>query len=151
MKKLLIAISAAGLIASVANAGVIDDREALMKERGGLVGNLSKMAKGETAFDAAAALTALQALNANAEKASNIEALFPADSQTGKNEKGEDTEASPKIWEDMAGFKAATDKYNAAVAAAVAAPPADVAALGASVGAIGQQCGACHETFRIKK
>ena len=64
------------------------------------------MAKGETAFDAAAVLTALQGLQANEAKL-DIDALFPAGSDKG------DTTASPKIWEDMAGFKAANDKYKA--------------------------------------
>ena len=75
------------------------------------------MAKGETAFDAAAVLTALQALNANEAKL-DIDALFPAGSDKG------DTKAAPKIWEDMAGFKAANDKYKADLDAAVAAPRA---------------------------
>ena len=132
MKKLLLAISALGLAVSLAQAGVIDDREALMKERGKIVGGLSKMAKGETPFDAAAVMTQLQALSANAEKGAAVETLWPEDSKTGKNAEGEDTESSPKIWEDMAGFKAASEKFKTDTAAAVAAPPADLAALQAT-------------------
>ncbi len=144
MRKLILAISTLVLVASSAYADPIADRKAIMKERGGLIGGLSKMAKGEAAFDAAAALTALQGLQANEAKF-DIDALFPAGSDQG------DTTASPKIWEDMAGFKAENDKYKAAVDAAVAAPPQDVAALGTAVGAIGGGCGGCHQSFRVKK
>ena len=144
MRKLVIAISMLALAGSAAFADPILDRQALMKERGKIAGGLSKVVKGEEAFDAASVLTALQALQANAEKF-DADALFPAGSDTG------DTTAAPKIWEDMAGFKAAGDKYLADVKAAVAAAPADVDALKAQFKTIGGDCGACHQTYRIKK
>ena len=144
MRKLVIAISMLSLAASAAFADPILDRQGLMKERGKLVGGLSKVAKGDEPFDAAAVLTQLQALQANAEKF-DVDALFPKGSDTG------DTTAGPKIWSDMAGFKAAEDKYLADVKAAVAAAPADVDALKAQVGAIGSDCGTCHQGYRIKK
>ena len=144
MRKLVIAISMLSLAASAAFADPILDRQALMKERGKLVGGLAKIAKGEADFDAAAVLTALQALQVNAEKF-DADALFPAGSDKG------DTTASPKIWEDMAGFKAAEDKYLADVKAAAAAAPADVDALKAQVNTIGGDCGTCHQTYRVKK
>ncbi|MBZ9720289.1 cytochrome c [Mesorhizobium sp. BR1-1-3] len=145
MRKLVIAISVLALAASAAFADPILDRQALMKERGKIVGGLSKVVKGEEPFDAAAVLTALQALHANAEKV-DVDALFPAGSDTGG-----DTTASPKIWEDMAGFKATNAKYVADVKAAAAAAPADVDALKAQFGAIGSDCGTCHQTYRVKK
>jgi cytochrome c556 len=142
MRKLILAISSLALATSAVLADPIADRKAIMKERGGLVGGLSKVVKGETAFDAAAVLTALQGLSANAEKF-DVDALFPAGTETG------DTKASPKIWEDMAGFKAAADKFKADTAAAVAAAPQDVEALKASFGAVTANCGACHQTYRL--
>ncbi|RWN30760.1 MAG: cytochrome C556 [Mesorhizobium sp.] len=144
MRKLVIAISMLALAASAAFADPVLDRQALMKERGKIVGGLSKVVKGEEPFDAAAVLTQLQALQANAEKF-DADALFPAGSDTG------DTTASPKIWQDMAGFNAAEDKYLADVKAAVAAAPADADALKAQVGGIGSDCGTCHQGYRIKK
>jgi cytochrome c556 len=144
MRKLVIAISMLSLAASAAFADPILDRQGLMKERGKLVGGLSKIAKGEADFDAAAVLTALQALQVNAEKF-DADALFPAGSDKG------DTTASPKIWEDMAGFKSTEDKYLADVKAAVAAAPADVDALKAQINTIGGDCGTCHQTYRVKK
>ena len=102
--------------------------------------SIAKMAKGEAAFDAAAVLTTLQALQANEAKV-DIDALFPAGSDKG------DTKASPKIWEDMAGFKAANDKYKADLDAAVAKPATSVEALGAQLGVLGGDCGGCHKAL----
>ncbi|MDF2388509.1 cytochrome c [Nostoc ellipsosporum NOK] len=144
MRKLVIAISMLAVTVSAAFADPILERQALMKERGKLVGGLSKVVKGEDPFDAAAVLTQLQALQANAEKF-DVEALFPKGSDSG------DTTAAPKIWEDMAGFKAAEDKYLADVKAAVAAAPADVDALKAQIGVLGSDCGTCHQGYRVKK
>jgi cytochrome c556 len=144
MRKLVIAISMLSLAVSAAFADPILDRQGLMKERGKIVGGLSKIAKGEADFDAAAVLTQLQALQVNAEKF-DADALFPAGSDKG------DTTASPKIWEDMAGFKSTEDKYLADVKAAVAAAPTDADALKAQIGILGSDCGTCHQTYRVKK
>jgi cytochrome c556 len=144
MRKLVLAISILAFAGSAAFADPILARQALMKERGKIAGGLSKVVKGETPYDAAAVLTALQALQANAEKF-DADALFPAGSDTG------DTTAAPKIWQDMAGFKATGDKYLADVKAAVAAAPADVDALKAQFNTIGGDCGTCHQSYRIKK
>ena len=144
MRKLVIAISMLALAASAAFADPILDRQALMKERGKIVGGISKVVKGEEPFDAAAVLTQLQALQANAEKF-DADALFPTGSDTG------DTTAAPKIWEDMAGFKAVEDKYLADIKAATAAAPADVDTLKTQFGAIASNCGTCHQTYRVKK
>ncbi|MBZ9768513.1 cytochrome c [Mesorhizobium sp. CA6] len=144
MRKLVLAISMLAFAGSVAFADPIKDRQALMKERGKLAGQLSKVVKGEEDFDAAAVLTTLKALQANAEKWDS-EKLFPAGSDKG------DTTAAPKIWEDKAGFNAAEDKLLADVKAAVASPPADVDALKAQLNTIGGDCGTCHQTYRIKK
>ncbi|MBZ9808770.1 cytochrome c [Mesorhizobium sp. BR1-1-9] len=144
MRKLVVAISMLAFAGSAAFADPILDRQALMKERGKIVGGLSKVVKGEEPFDASAVLTALQALQANAEKF-DADVLFPAGSDTG------DTTAAPKIWQDMAGFKATEDKYLADVKAAVAAAPADVESLKTQIGVIGSDCGTCHKGYRVKK
>lgn len=144
MRKLIVAISISAFAVSAAFADPILDRQQLMKERGKLVGELSRVIKGEQAFDAAQVDTALKALQVNAEKF-DVDALFPAGSTEG------DTTASPKIWEDMAGFKAAEDKFLDDTKAAVAAAPADVDALKAQFGPIGGNCSSCHQSYRIKK
>ncbi|TPJ77847.1 cytochrome c [Mesorhizobium sp. B2-6-2] len=143
MRKLVIAISLLAFAGS-AYADPIKGRQALMKERGKLAGQISKVVKGETPFDAAAVLDALKALQANAEKF-DVDTLFPAGSDKG------DTTAAPKIWEDMAGFKTAEDKFLADTKAAVASPPTDVDALKAQLNTLGGDCGTCHQTYRIKK
>ena len=144
MQRLIVAIAAAALAATAAFAGPIEDRQAAMKTNGKDVGALSAYAKGEKPFDAAEVQALLVELDDNAQKI-DVAVLWPAGSETG------DTAASPKIWEDMAGFQAAMDKFKADAAAAVAAAPADVEALKAQLGAIGSNCGSCHETFRLKK
>lgn len=143
MKKFILAAAALALAGSAAFADPIADRQALMKANGKALGMIVPMTKGEKPFDAAVVLEALQTINDDAQKLDV--ALFPAGTDQG------DTEASPKIWEDMAGFQAKLDKFRTDAAAAVASPPQDVDALKAALGAVGSNCGGCHETFRIKK
>ncbi|AMS43623.1 cytochrome c [Aminobacter sp. NyZ550] len=144
MKKIVFAVAALALATTAAFADVIADRQAVMKENAKQVGTLVKMVKGEAPFDAAAVVAALTALNDNVQKI-DVAASFPAGSDKG------DTTASPKIWEDLAGFQAQVDKFKEVTAAAVASPAADLDALKAQVGTIGQTCGTCHEAFRVKK
>ncbi len=146
MKKLTLALAGLALAATAAFAGPVEDREALMKERGAAMGALSKFAKGETPYDAAAVLAELEKLKANAEK-TDVDVLWAAG--TTGNTDGTPS-SSPKIWEDMAGYKAEEDKFEAAVVAAAAAAPADAAALGPLMGPIGASCGTCHEGYRVR-
>lgn len=144
MKRFVVAVSLLALATSAAFADVIADRKAAMKENAREVGVLMKMVKGEADFDAAAALAALTALDGNVQRL-DVAATFPAGSDKG------DTTASPKIWEDPAGFQTEVDKFKAATADAVAKPPQDLDALKAQVGVIGQSCASCHQSFRVKK
>ncbi|RWC00617.1 MAG: cytochrome C556 [Mesorhizobium sp.] len=144
MTKLIFAVSALALAATAALADPIVDRKALMKANGKAAGALVAVAKGEQPFDVAAVLAVLTTMNETAERF-DIEALFPAGTDKG------DTSASPKIWDDMTGFKSSMEKFKIDVAAAVATPPQDIGALKATLGAIGQKCSGCHETFRLQK
>lgn len=144
MKKLILAFALTALSATASFADPIADRQAIMKAVGKAVGSVVPIAKGEAPFDAAAVAAAFATINENVQKM-DVAALFPAGSETG------DTTASPKIWEDMAGFQAAVDKYKADVAAAVAANSADLPTFQAQFGAVTKNCGACHEVYRIKK
>ena len=137
---LSLAIVAATLAA--AHADPITDRKALMKERGGLVGQLVPIAKGEQPFDAAKVAEVFAALQANAEKY-DVDALFTDDSKTG------DTKASPKIWEDKASYKAQAAKYKGDVTAAAAAKPQDIDAFRTEFGKVTANCGACHQAWRL--
>lgn len=144
MRNLLLAVCGLALATSAVFADPLADREALMKSNGKALGSIAPIVKGEKDFDAA---LVMQALTQLAEDAQQMDAavLWPAGSDTG------DTESSPKIWQDMAGFQAAIDKFQADTAAAVAAAPADLDALKVQFGAVASNCGGCHETFRIKK
>ncbi|WP_378943732.1 c-type cytochrome [Mesorhizobium sp. ANAO-SY3R2] len=144
MRRFILAVSALALATTAAFADIVADRQAVMKENAKQVGVLAKMVKGEAAFDAAAVLAALTALNGNVQKI-DVAASFPAGTDKG------DTTASPKIWEDAAGFQAEVDKFKAVAASAAAAPAQDLDALKAQVGAIGQTCASCHQSFRVKK
>ncbi|HSO48249.1 MAG TPA: cytochrome c [Rhizobiaceae bacterium] len=144
MKKLFFSVAAATLLfAGAAHADAIADRKAEMKNNGASMKLLAQSAKGEVAYDAAAVLNALTSMRTTT---TNFADLFPAGTETG----GETT-ASPKIWEDMAGFKAALAKFHTDLDAAIAAAPADPAALGPVLASVGGNCQSCHESFRIMK
>ena len=144
MKKLLLAVSLLAFSGAVATADPHEDREALMKSFGKALGQVVPVAKGEKPFDAAKVQDALATLNERVQKL-DVAVLFPKGSTSKKSA------ASPKIWEDWAGFTASADKLKTDVAAAAANPPADVAALQQQLGTIGEECGTCHKTFRLKK
>ena len=141
----IIAFLAASLALSVgaAAADPIDDRKANMKERGGLMRVLAPVAQGQQPFDAATVLDALEKLSANAEAATDIDALWPAGTESG------DTKSGPAIWEDRTGYQAASDKYAADAAAAFEAAPQDLDAFRAVFAPVAANCGACHEAYRL--
>lgn len=144
MRKLVCVAALFLAFGGLAHADVVADRQAIMKGIGQSVRTIAPMVKGEKPFEAGAASDALSKLNEYAQKI-DVEALFPKGSDTG------DTTASPRIWEDMPGFKAKTDKFKADVAAAVAANPHDLDALKTQFQAISSNCSGCHQDFRIKK
>ena len=140
MKYFAIAASILMLGTATASADPISDRQALMKERGGAMGVLVPIAQGKNPFDAAAVMAALESLEANAEKA-DVDVLWAPGTEGGKS--------SPKIWEDMDGFKAAHAKFDADVEAAIAANPQDLDAFQAVFGTVAGNCGACHQAYRL--
>jgi cytochrome c556 len=79
--------------------------------------------------------------------AKKLPALFP-ESIKGLKVEG-DYSASPKIWEDKAGFAAKISDF-AKVVSEAKAQIKDLDSLKATVPVIGKACGACHETFRLK-
>lgn len=141
----LAALVGLGSVGAVFAAGdPIADRKALMKANGGAFGGvLVKTAKGETAYDSAAVKAALEKISGDMKE---FGTLFPKGSETGG-----DTAASPKIWEDRAGFDAQIAKLKETVAAQTGAATTDLAGLKGAVGAIGKVCSSCHETYRINK
>lgn len=100
------------------------------------------MVRGEEPFDLAKAKAIFASYE---ETAAKMPALFP---DTAKS--GGDSTAAPKIWEDMADFKARFTKFGADAKAAEAAVK-DLDSFKASFGAVTRNCGGCHELYRIKK
>jgi cytochrome c556 len=137
-----IAVVAFGATAVLAQQDPIAARKAMMKANGGATGAVVKMVKGEAPFDLA---TAKKTFATYQESAAKMPALFPDNSKTG----GETT-AAPKIWTDMADFKAKFVKFGADAKAAGAAVK-DLDSLKAAFGNVAKNCGGCHETYRIKK
>ena len=145
--KFAFAVAAAAVVALsatvvLAQQDPIAARKALMKANGQGAGALAKMVKGEAPFDLA---TAKKAFATFEDAAAKMPALFPDNSKVG----GETT-AAPKIWENMADFKARFVKLgNDAKAAETSVK--DLDSLKTTFPDLAKNCGGCHELYRIKK
>ena len=146
MKLLAYAAAALSMTIASVSADPIEDRQAIMKERGALMRILGPIAQGRADFDAATVLDALEKLDANAQATTDVAALWPEGTETGG-----DTEAAPTIWSDAEGFRTISEDYAAKTAAAVAAAPQDLAAFQAAFGPVASSCGTCHETYRLRQ
>ena len=123
---------------SDASNPAVKARMEAMKVIGAQTKVLGDMAKGATAFDAAAAQAAAATMAAEAAK---IPALFEP------QEDDPESEAKPIIWDQWDDFAAkAMDLENAATAAQ--ASLTDAGAVGPALGQIGGTCKACHSTYR---
>lgn len=121
----------------------ISARKTIMQSVGAATKAGAAIAKGEAAFNAVTAELVLRTMNV---ASLGFGELFPEGSETGGK-----TTASPKIWEDRAGFAQATAKFQSDTAAGIAAKPADIEAFRAAFGAATANCGACHKAYRVKK
>jgi cytochrome c556 len=144
MLRPILASAIVGMMATavLAQSDAIKERQQTMKGVGNATKDPGGMLKGEIPLDLAKVQATLATYSAAAKK---MPTLFPADSKTG----GETT-AAPKIWEDMAGFKAAFAKFDADATKA-SAEIKDEATFKANFPAVLKNCGGCHETYRIKK
>jgi cytochrome c556 len=147
MIRTLLAIAIAlGVTAAIAQEDPIKARKALMKANGQQAKIVGDMAKGDTPFDLAAAQKAFATFQ---DAASKMPGLYPDSSKGG--DPADDFNAGPKVWEDMADFKARFVKFGEDAKAA-ADSVKDVDTLKAALGNIGKNdCGACHQIYRIKK
>lgn len=148
MKKLVIAVSALALSATavIAADDPIAVRKGLMQSVGAAAGVSGGLMKGEIDYNPVVAKLAIATMSGVAHAYGDY---FPEGSTS------DASTASPKIWEDAAGYQAALDKFKADTEAAVAAAgkdgPADLAAFQAAVGPVLANCKSCHEAFRIQK
>ncbi len=127
---------------ALASDDPIDSRKKLMLSTGGAAGAAVAMIRGDVPFNPAIANSVFATMNAVAHTYGDY---FPEGSMS------DDSEASPKIWEDMAGFQSELTKFQEAAGAAIAAKPQDLDAFKAAFGQIGGSCKSCHEGYRIEK
>ncbi len=125
----------------VAQTDVIATRRNSMKAVGGATRTGGLMAKGDQPFDLAKAQDIFKTyLNAT----ENNPKLYPDDSKTGG-----DTTASPKIWEDKAGFDARFAAWAKDIHTAMA-DTKDLETFKVSFGTLTKACGSCHQLYRTK-
>ena len=147
MKRIVVvaAVLAFSAGAVVAQQDQVKQTQAQMKETGKNAGALGAMIKGEKPYDQATVDAALAKFEDTAKK---LPTLFP-ESTKGLKPDG-DYSASPKIWEDKAGFAEHIASFTKTVADSKGKIK-DLDTLKAELPVIGKQCGGCHETYRVKK
>jgi cytochrome c556 len=133
-----------GVGAVIAQEDALKHAQTYMKGNGKNAGALGAMVKGEKPYDQATVNTALAQFE---DTAKNLPTLFP-DSLKAVKWEG-DYSASPKIWEDKAGFSEHITSFGKTVADAKG-KITDLDSLKATLPVIGKQCGGCHEIFRVK-
>jgi len=142
MIRTVLAVAVLALGVNAATADPIADRQALMKDNGKHAKMGAAMVKGQAPFDLAKAKEIFKTYENAAAKMPD---LFPANSKTGGK-----TTAAPKIWEDMAGFKAKFVKFGNDAKAAEASVK-DLASFKTAFAGVQKNCGGCHELYRVKK
>jgi len=128
---------------AIADSDPILTRQDLMEDTRDAAKVIGGMLKGEQAFDAEAAMAALETWKITATEAGG---LFPVGSES-----GQDTEAKSTIWTDRAGFDAKLENFTTQVDAAIAANPDTLEALNAVAGPVFKACKACHDGYRVEK
>ncbi|WP_291848309.1 cytochrome c [Bradyrhizobium sp.] len=147
MKRILVVAGALLLSVGVgiAQQDKVKQDQDVMKATGRAMGAvLSPMVKGEKPYDQAAVDQALKQFEDTAKR---LPTMFP-ESTKGLKAEG-DFSASPKIWEDKAGFAAKIASFAKAVTE-TKAKIKDLDSLKANVPVIGKECSSCHETYRVK-
>ena len=131
-----------GLTSVMAQGDPIAERKNVMKAVGGATRDGAAIVKGEAPFDAAKAQAVFKIY---VDAAKKLPGLYPDSSKSGG-----DTSASPKIWEDAAGFKAAVAKFETDATAGITAATS-LDGFKAAFGAATRNCASCHEVYRVKK
>jgi cytochrome c556 len=134
-----------GVGAVAAQQDTVKQVQVLMKGNGKNAGALTAMVKGDKPYDQATVDAAIAQLDDTAKK---LPTLFPDSTKGLRPEEGEYS-ASPKVWEDKAGFEAHIVTFAKAVAGAKG-KITDLDTLKAELPVIGKACGGCHETYRLK-
>lgn len=124
----------------------VKERQALMKTVAASLGLSIKMIKGQEPYDATKAAEAMTKIS-NASDKFNALMVEGTDSDAVAI-----SEASPKIWQDRAGFEKILNKLKTSSAkAAEVAQGGPEAFQDIVFGDVSQTCSACHKAYRIKK
>lgn len=135
-----------GLSVAFAQEDPIKARKTLMKANGDAAKVLSDMSKGDKPYDQAAVNKAFATFQ---DAAAKMPSLYPDNTKDG--DPSDQFNASPKVWENMADFKARFVKFGDDAKAA-GGTVKDVDSLKAALGPLGKNdCGACHQEYRLKK
>ena len=140
---------AISVCAAIAQEDPIKERKALMKANGDQAKIAAAMVKGEKPFH----MEVVHKVFATFEDAAaKMPRLFPDSSKSEANSpEADEFSPKPKVWEDMADFKARFVKFGDDAKAADASVK-DLDSFKAAFGNIGKNdCGACHEQYRAKK
>lgn len=135
--------------AFLATSALADDeaptrtRQNIMNSVGFAAKQAGAMVKGEAPYDPVKAELTMRIVNA---AAAGFPHYFPEGSTT-----GDETEASPKIWEDMERFLHLAAELREHSAAGIAAAKEGPEAFKKEFAALTRYCKECHESFRIKK
>lgn len=128
-------------------AKAIKIRKSHMQLNGHNIGILGAMAKGDVAYDAAAASAA----------AANLVALATM-SQAGYWPQGSDAEANEgettalaKMWDNFPDVSAKAGDLVTATQAMATAAGTDLASLQAAMGTVGGSCNECHKAYRVPR
>jgi cytochrome c556 len=139
---------ALGVGVAVAQQDVIKERKTLMKHNGESAKLGGDMAKGDKPFDMAAVHKIFASFQ---DAAAKMPDLYPASSKDETGANADKFSPTPKVWEDMADFKARFEKL-AADSKAADASVKDLATFKTAFGAIGKNdCGGCHRIYRAEK
>lgn len=119
------------------------DRQLLMKNVGAAAGAGGAILKGETEFEPRVADLAFRVMH---QASLTFGGMFPEGSETGN-----ETEAAPKIWEDMEGFQARLADFRTDIEAAIESKPQDKESFQQAFANVTENCKGCHENYRIEK
>lgn len=137
------ALVALGTGAVIAQSDAIAARQKLMKDNNDGARVLVAMMRGNEPYDASKVDPVFSQWSHTAE---TLPGLFPDNSRT-----GEDTRASPKIWQNKADFDAKAAAFGKAVADNHDRAKQSLDGLKAAVAAVGQACDNCHELYRLSR
>ena len=148
MRLAQLTIAAIALIALCATAVVaqqnpIAARKALMKANDDNARAMVQTMRGQKPFDAAAVDAAFAQWADTAQKFSG---LFPENSKT-----GDDTRATPKIWQNKKDFDEKVAAFGKAVAENRGKAKASLDGLKAAIPVVGKTCDNCHEDYRASR